>query len=141
MLWNCRLDPEVGIQFQCREIQKVWLCHQAWLGECLQHAHLWQSDYHRTSNLKKKQISTKIKKIHDCELKSAFWCIVYLAFLRYQLISAHMLPGHGGFQLVAKIIRKLKSHMIPYKFKCSHWWLFALQSECCSFNQWEHLNL
>ena len=28
---------------------------------------------------------------------------------------------HGGFDLVAKIIRELKSHMIPYKFKCSHW--------------------
>ena len=23
--------------------------------------------------------------------------------------------------MVAKIIRELKSHMIPYKFKCSHW--------------------
>ena len=28
----------------------------------------------------------------------------------------------GGFHMVAKIIRELKSHMIPYKFKCSHWW-------------------
>ena len=27
----------------------------------------------------------------------------------------------GGFHLVAKIIRELKCHMIPYKFKCSHW--------------------
>ena len=27
----------------------------------------------------------------------------------------------GGFHLVAKIIRELKSHMLPYKFKCSHW--------------------
>ena len=26
----------------------------------------------------------------------------------------------GGFHLVAKIIRELKSHRIPYKFKCSH---------------------
>ena len=31
------------------------------------------------------------------------------------------LYGPGGFHLVAKIIRELKSHMIPYKFKCSHW--------------------
>ena len=23
--------------------------------------------------------------------------------------------------MVAKIIRELKSHMIPYEFKCSHW--------------------
>ena len=41
----------------------------------------------------------------------------------------------GGFHVVAKIIRELKSHMIPYKFKCSHWWKIALQSECCNFNQ------
>ena len=27
----------------------------------------------------------------------------------------------GFFHLVAKIIREPKSHMIPYKFKCSHW--------------------
>ena len=27
----------------------------------------------------------------------------------------------GGFNLVAKILRELKSHMMPYKFKCSHW--------------------
>ena len=29
--------------------------------------------------------------------------------------------NYGGFHVVAKIIRELKSHMIPYKFKCSHW--------------------
>ena len=28
----------------------------------------------------------------------------------------------GGFHVAAKIIREVKSHMIPYKFKCSHWW-------------------
>ena len=33
---------------------------------------------------------------------------------------------HGGFHVVAKIIMELKSHMIPYKFKCSHWWQFNL---------------
>ena len=42
---------------------------------------------------------------------------------------------HGGFHVVAKIIRELKSHMIPYKFKCSHCWKIALQSKCCNFNQ------
>ena len=30
-------------------------------------------------------------------------------------------PVQVGFHLVAKIIRELKSHMIPYKFKCSNW--------------------
>ena len=28
--------------------------------------------------------------------------------------------SQGGFHLVAKIIRELKSYIIPYKFKCSH---------------------
>ena len=32
----------------------------------------------------------------------------------------------GGFHLVAKIIKELKSHMILYKFKCSHWWKIDL---------------
>ena len=27
----------------------------------------------------------------------------------------------GGFQLLDLIIPRLKSHMIPYKFKSSHW--------------------
>ena len=56
----------------------------------------------------------------------------------------------GVFHVVAKIIRELKIYMMPYKVKCSHWWKivkkksctrFALQSECCNFKQWEHLNL
>ena len=47
---------------------------------------------------------------------------------------------NGGFSFGSWIIRELKSHMISYKFKCSHWWRFALQSECCNFNQWEDLN-
>ena len=29
--------------------------------------------------------------------------------------------NNGGFHLVGKIMRELKSHMIPYKFQCSHW--------------------
>ena len=40
--------------------------------------------------------------------------------------------------------------MTCYEFECSHWWaihskksftLFALQSECCIFNYWEHSNI
>ena len=56
----------------------------------------------------------------------------------------------GGFQLLNLIITELKSHMTCWKFKVSHWWKFylskksftrfALQSECCYFNQWEALN-
>ena len=42
---------------------------------------------------------------------------------------------YGGFHLVAKIIRKLKSHMIPYEFKCSHSLVeitaFKLESKSC----------
>ena len=41
----------------------------------------------------------------------------------------------GGFHVVAKVIRELKSHMIPYKFKCSHWWKIALQCKSYNFNQ------
>ena len=54
-------------------------------------------------------------------------------------------PLHGGFQLLDLIITELKSHMTCSKFKVSHWWKFylskksftrfALQSECCNFNQ------
>ena len=36
-------------------------------------------------------------------------------------LSATRYVNLGGFHLVAKIIRELKSHMITYKFKCSHW--------------------
>ena len=32
----------------------------------------------------------------------------------------------GGFQLLDLIIPELKSHVIPYKFKCSHWWKIHL---------------
>ena len=35
-------------------------------------------------------------------------------------------PEVGGFQLLDLIIPELKSHMIPYKFKCSHWWKIHL---------------
>ena len=51
----------------------------------------------------------------------------------------------GGFQLLDLIITELKSQMTCYKIKVSHWWKFylskksftgfALQSECCNFNQ------
>ena len=33
---------------------------------------------------------------------------------------------NGGFQLLDLIIPELKSHVIPYKFKCSHWWKIHL---------------
>ena len=32
----------------------------------------------------------------------------------------------GGFHLLDLIIPELKSHVIPYKFKCSHWWKIHL---------------
>ena len=53
-----------------------------------------------------------------------------------------------GFQLEFVSISQIINHMTCYKWKCSHWWKihlkkksvtrFALQSECCNFNQWEH---
>ena len=60
-------------------------------------------------------------------------CNVLMTWSCYEsYVDSHNL---GGFHVVTKIIRELKSHMIPYKFKCSHWWKIALQSECCNFNQ------
>ena len=50
---------------------------------------------------------------HYCDfskLSKYIWVIVFRAI--YFI---------GCFHLVAKIIREVKSHMIPYKFKCSHW--------------------
>ena len=50
----------------------------------------------------------------------------------------------GGFQLKFVSISQVINHMTCYKFECSHWWRiylkksftrFALQSECCNFNQ------
>ena len=43
--------------------------------------------------------------------------------LRHKLCpTKHAQYHNGDFHVVARIIRELKSHMIPYKFKCSHWW-------------------
>ena len=57
----------------------------------------------------------------------------------------------GGFQLLDLIIPELKSHVIPYKFKSSHWlklqhsdWRANLVKDFFYkwiFHQWEHLNL
>ena len=50
----------------------------------------------------------------------------------------------GGFQLLDLIIPELKSHVIPYKFKSSHWLRANLVKDFFykwSFHQWEHLNL
>ena len=57
----------------------------------------------------------------------------------------------GGFQLLDLIIPELKSHVIPYKFKSSHWlklqhsdWKANLEKDFfykLIFHQSEHLNL
>ena len=36
-------------------------------------------------------------------------------------LLSHMIYLKGGFQLLDLIIPELKSHVIPYKFKSSHW--------------------
>ena len=55
----------------------------------------------------------------------------------------------GGFRLKFVSLSRVINHMTVCKFECSHWWKiyskksytrFALQSECCNFNQWEHSN-
>ena len=41
--------------------------------------------------------------------------------LKKKIPSAVVIHYYGGFQLLELIIRELKSHVIPYKFKSSHW--------------------
>ena len=44
----------------------------------------------------------------------------------FQGVFEKELTHVGGFQLLDLIIPELKSHVIPYKFKCSHWWKIHL---------------
>ena len=45
---------------------------------------------------------------------------------KFYEISTILLSYVGGFQLLDLIIPELKSHVILYKFKCSHWWKIYL---------------
>ena len=47
---------------------------------------------------------------------------LYCRFAICMLSNLSLTLYRGGFHLAATIIRELKSHMIPYKFNCSHWW-------------------
>ena len=42
-------------------------------------------------------------------------------FLKYVTSIVDYIPLYGGFQLLYLILPELKSHVIPYKFKSSHW--------------------
>ena len=44
---------------------------------------------------------------------------IYEVLFRYLLLIFE--KYHGGFQLLDLILPELKSHVIPYKFKSSHW--------------------
>ena len=71
-----------------------------------------------------------------------FWCLLWRAPLYIRGTGHYCVSSHlGGFHLVAKIIRELKNHMIPYKFKCSHWLNWQHSDWRAIFHQWEHLNL
>ena len=48
--------------------------------------------------------------------------VILVNFMKKRKIYLHM----GGFQLLDLILPELKSHVIPYKFKCSHWWKIHL---------------
>ena len=48
---------------------------------------------------------------HRRELSFSFKCGMLIGYL----------VENGGFQLLDLIIPELKSHVIPYKFKSSHW--------------------
>ena len=60
-------------------------------------------------------------------------------------------PHIGGFQLEFVSISQVINHMTCYKLSAliggkfillkKSFTRFALQSECCNFNQWKHLNL
>ena len=47
----------------------------------------------------------------------------------------------GLFRLYNLIISQVINHVTCYRFKCSHWLKYSLQSECCNFSQWEESNL
>ena len=55
-------------------------------------------------------------------LKVFLWNSLMFLTLKKQIVYLYL----GGFQLLDLIIPELKSHVIPYKFKCSHWWKFHL---------------
>ena len=50
------------------------------------------------------------------EIKSPPWTILWL-----RILGIFSVENIGGFQLLDLIIPELKSHVIPYKFKSSHW--------------------
>ena len=39
----------------------------------------------------------------------------------FKFFKGQKISNYGGFQLLDLIIPELKSHVIPYKFKSSHW--------------------
>ena len=41
----------------------------------------------------------------------------------------NIIPRLWGFSLLDLIIPELKSHLIPYKFTCSHWWTIPLKKK------------
>ena len=109
---------------------------------------LWSSKYRFICTLRHCDISyiTIIPKgIKYFVLLSEYIC-------NHQSLHTNFLPSYihyGHFQLEFVSISQVLNHMTCYKFECSHWWKiylkksftrFALQSECCNFNQWEHSN-
>ena len=65
-------------------------------------------------------------------------------FSKVSVVVEENTDVQGGFHLEFICISQVINHMTFYKFKCSHWWKiclkksftrFALQSECCNFNQ------
>ena len=86
------------------------------------------------------------------DLISSTWLYWFSLLLLRLFIGLPKQADFGGFHLVAKIIRELKSHMVPYKFKCSHWlklqhsdWRANLVKDFffykLIFYRWEYLNL
>ena len=59
-------------------------------------------------------------------LKKVFSPLMIYGFLKNEMKYYHHV---GGFQLLDLITLEPKSHVIPYKFKCSHWWKIILQKK------------
>ena len=75
--------------------------------------------------LKSLVIPYKLKSSHWLKLQHSDWRANLVKDFVLQINFPPMralefITGHGGFQLLDLIILELKSHVIPYKFKCSH---------------------
>ena len=96
---------------QCRPVLRQWCLNpkeiegKNW--NCRKVNHMW----------KVVCASSFAKKGHEPFIRNLI-CGFFVIFWPFLTL---FLPDIGGFQLLDLIIQELKSHVIPYKFKSSHW--------------------